>query len=100
MDRLRQNLLILLIVVSGIPACQRAPTRGAWRIVPRDPSAILGKNSGSEEELRKSYGRENVVQGRIDLGEGQYTQGTILFPGDSLRRVEVVWQDSLHRMIP
>src|SRR3954465_9449290 len=93
-------LAILLALPILIPACQKAPPRGAWRIVPRDASTALGKNSGSEEELRKAYGRENVTEGPIDRGGGRFSPGTILFPGDPLRRIEVVWQDSLHHMIP
>src|SRR5437868_3186400 len=98
----RAHVIRTVLLTAAIlwPACQRAPARGAWRIVPRDASTALGKSSGSEEELRNAYGKGNVVPGRVDLGGGQLSQGTILFPGDSLRRVGIVWEDSIQRRIP
>jgi hypothetical protein len=41
-----------------------------------------------------------VKAGRIELGEGETTPGTVLFPGDSLRRAEIVWQDTISRSRP
>src|ERR1051325_9681450 len=100
MNRARTSVLSLLLLAVLLPACQTSPPRGSWRIVPRDPSGALGKNSGSEEELRKAYGKENVVSGSVDLGEGTFTPGTILFPGGSVRRVAVVWEDPVQHRIP
>jgi hypothetical protein len=37
---------------------------------------------------------------RIELGEGETAPGTVLFPGDSLRRAEIVWQDTVNRRQP
>src|SRR5438477_11282469 len=96
----RSLVLLLLAIAALTPACQKAPRRGSWRIVPRDPQSALGKNSGSEDELRMAYGKENVVPGRVDLGAGLFSRGTILFPGDSLRHIEIVWEDSIQRRIP
>jgi hypothetical protein len=37
---------------------------------------------------------------RIELGEGETTPGTVLFPEDSLRHAEIVWQDTVSRSRP
>jgi hypothetical protein len=46
------------------------------------------------------YGSENVKQERIDIGEGETVPGTVLFPGDSTRRLEIIWSDSTGRRLP
>ncbi|HZI89327.1 MAG TPA: hypothetical protein VFD83_02630 [Candidatus Polarisedimenticolia bacterium] len=90
----------LLLLLTFVTACGKAPAPGEWRVVPRDASSALGKNSASEAELRTAYGDKNVTRGRVVLGEGFATEGTILFPGDTLRQIEVVWEDSTHQAIP
>jgi hypothetical protein len=41
-----------------------------------------------------------VDPARIQIGEGETMAGTVLYPGDSLRRAEIVWQDSVNRRRP
>ena len=95
------NRLALLVLAAAIlSGCGNGTPRGAWRIVPGDPQSALGKGSASESDLRRSYGDRNVAPGRVALGEGYASEGSVLFPEDSTRRVEVVWEDSLHRAIP
>jgi hypothetical protein len=55
---------------------------------------------GSEIELRERYGPSAVDSARIELGEGETTPGAVLYPGDSLRRAEIVWKDTLSRRRP
>jgi hypothetical protein len=54
----------------------------------------------SEADLRQRYGASSVSAARIQIGEGETMPGTVLYPGDSLRRVEVIWQDSVNRRHP
>jgi hypothetical protein len=54
----------------------------------------------SEAELRQHYGASAVESTRIDIGEGETAAGSVLYPGDSLRRAEIVWQDSVNRRRP
>jgi hypothetical protein len=89
----------LLLAASLLPGCNKVPG-GTWLIRPRDSGNVLGKNTGAESDLVKTYGQKNVATGRIELGEGEATTGTILFPGDPLRRLSIVWEDSLHRANP
>jgi hypothetical protein len=36
----------------------------------------------------------------IDLGEGFFTLGTVIFPRDASKRVEIVWKDSVAQRSP
>jgi hypothetical protein len=54
----------------------------------------------SEAELRQRYGPSVVEATRIDIGEGETAVGTVLYPADSLRRAEIIWQDSVNRRRP
>jgi hypothetical protein len=54
----------------------------------------------SEADLVKHYGANAVKRTRIELGEGETTPGTVLFPDDSTRRAEIVWQDTVGRSRP
>lgn len=76
-----------------------APPASDWRVNPRSGNGPLTPE-GSEIELRERYGPSAVDSARIELGEGETTPGTVLYPGDSLRRAEIVWKDTLSRRRP
>jgi hypothetical protein len=70
-----------------------------WHLDPRDSSAIIAAQS-SEAELRERFGEGAIRPTRIELGEGETAAGTLLFPTDSFRRAEIIWQDTLARRRP
>jgi hypothetical protein len=85
---------------SAVPVTTPPPdTTPEWRIVPGVSAGPITRKS-SEAELQRHYGGSAVESARIELGEGETAPGTILFPGDSLRRMEILWQDSVARRIP
>jgi hypothetical protein len=45
------------------------------------------------QRLSRRFGAVNVVSREINLGEGDTAPGTVLFPDDRLRRVEIAWED-------
>ena len=47
----------------------------------------------TEKALIAQFGRANVKRESIYLAEGEETPGTVLFPNDPKRRVEIVWRD-------
>jgi hypothetical protein len=57
-----------------------------------DLLVVLGPRVG-EAELVARFGAEHVRRGDVPLGEGETEPGTILFPGDRLREVQIVWMD-------
>jgi hypothetical protein len=70
-----------------------------WHLDPRDSNAIIAAQS-SEAELRERFGAGAIDATRIELGEGETAPGTLLFPRDSLRKAEIVWQDTIARQRP
>jgi hypothetical protein len=107
--------LTLALVLGACPSARDAPAeRGAtrdsappaqttdaspWQIVPGRSAGPVTAAS-SEAGLEKRYGAAAVRTTRIELGEGETTPGTVLFSGDSLRRAEIVWQDTMSRSRP
>lgn len=89
-DSLRQ------LAPSGAPADS---AQSEWRIVPAHSAGPLTSET-SEADLRQRYGAGSVDSSRIQIGEGETVAGTVLYPGDSLRRAEIVWQDSVARRRP
>jgi hypothetical protein len=69
----------------------------AWKITPGQFGSITSHTS--EADLRRRY-QQSVDTTRVQLGEGETTPGTILFPGDSLQRAEIIWQDTVNRRQP
>ena len=70
-----------------------------WEIVPGQRAGAVDALS-SEDQLIRAYGADAVRPERLELGEGETTPGTVLFPTDSLRRLEVHWADTVARRRP
>jgi hypothetical protein len=70
-----------------------------WLIVPGRRAGALQATS-TEAQLIRAYGAQVVQPARIELGEGETAPGTIVFPSDSLRRLEVLWRDTIGRKGP
>ena len=81
------------------PAGRPAQHADDWHLNPRDSNAVIAAQS-SETELRERFGKPAISSTRIELGEGETTPGTVLFPDDSTRRLEIVWQDTVARRGP
>lgn len=54
----------------------------------------------TEEALVKQFGRENVKRGKIYVAEGEETPGTLVFPNDETKRIEIVWKETKKRRKP
>lgn len=54
----------------------------------------------NEGALTKAFGAANVKRADIDVGEGATEAGTVIFPNDPKRRIEVLWHDSGKRQRP
>jgi hypothetical protein len=70
-----------------------------WRIIPGSAAGPVTSQS-SEAELRQHYGAASIESTRIQIGEGETMAGVVLYPDDSLRRAEIIWQDSVNRRRP
>lgn len=54
----------------------------------------------SEQALIAKYGKANVKRDTIYVAEGGEEEGTVLFPNDPKRRVEIVWKNKKGRKSP
>lgn len=54
----------------------------------------------SEQALAAKFGKANVKREQVYVGEGQEEAGTVLFPNDPRRRVEIVWKNKKGRKSP
>lgn len=54
----------------------------------------------TEQALIAAYGRKNIERGSVYVAEGNEEPGSILFPNDEKRRVEIVWKDKKQRRRP
>jgi hypothetical protein len=89
--RTRPPQAILLLAFTA--ACAAAGTPPQPMPTPAsDLLLVLGPRVG-EAELVARFGAEHVRRGDVPLGEGETEPGTILFPGDKLREVQIVWMD-------
>jgi hypothetical protein len=73
-------------------------TASQWQVRPGRSGPITLETS--EAELRQRHGASSVNSTRIQIGEGETEPGTVLYPNDSLRRAEVLWQDTSARRRP
>jgi hypothetical protein len=109
---LRRTLLCVLVAGGCSGRTPDPPARSAtrdslpadsgsteWRIAPGSTTGPLVLTT-SEADLRQRYGAGSVDSTRIQIGEGETMAGAVLYPGDSLRRAEIVWQDSIPRRRP
>jgi hypothetical protein len=71
----------------------------SFQIVPgKQAGAITARTS--EADLRKIYGSQNVRSGEVVLGEGETVPGTIIYPNDPLKRLEIAWKNTKAKKSP
>ena len=71
----------------------------SFQIIPgKKVGAITSRTS--EADLRKIYGSKNVQSGEVGLGEGETVPGTIVYPNDPHKRLEIAWKNTKMRKLP
>ncbi|WP_430911821.1 hypothetical protein [Methylobacterium sp. sgz302541] len=80
-------MLAAVSLFASAAAAQTAP--------PERPTLDCSEFSKKTDEaaLVKRFGRENVVRGKLDGAEGETLPGTIVYPKDPARRLEISWAD-------
>ncbi len=89
---------LLLLAGAWVPAGPPADADGLV-IVPGERLGALTRD-GTEADLVEAYGAAAVRPIDVELGEGERAAGTVLFPDDERRRVEIVWSDAIARSRP
>jgi hypothetical protein len=70
-----------------------------WFIDPGGESGALRK-SATRDELVRTYGIRNVKDGDMDVGEGETTPATFLFPDDPSKTIAIAWRDAKTKRFP
>jgi hypothetical protein len=86
-----------LLSLSGITLQQQSDEK--WLIVPGERVGKITRHT-SEEDIARVYGAQNVRRASIYVGEGESVPGTILYPADSTKRLEILWSDDSARTTP
>ena len=80
-------------------ALSSSSAQTSYQIVPRIRVGPITPRS-SEAELKRIYGRKNVRSTRVSLGEGEYEPGTVIYPNDPVRMIEIIWKDARRKRFP
>lgn len=80
-------------------ALVNAAAQSSYKIVPRVRVGAITRQA-SEADLKRIYGRRNVRSTKVSLGEGEYEPGTVIYPNDPHRIIEVVWKDARRKRFP
>lgn len=98
--------VLMVLVAALLAGCGGSePTPGTsfppsaaedWTIIPGVRAGGLSRSS-SEADLARAYGAANLSDSAIALGEGETSPGTLLFPDDPQRRIEILWVDPVSR---
>lgn len=87
-------------IVQPIPATATDTTRPATRgadtlwLFSSSPDRDAIRAATTENLLVRQFGAANVTDDSLSGSEGEMVAGTVLFPADSTRRVEIFWDDS------
>ena len=72
---------------------------GSWDIVPCSRFGPIQSNT-SAVDLVKLFGRENVQDIQIEGPEGESYPGTVIFPNDPAKKLQIVWKDAAAKKSP
>jgi hypothetical protein len=95
---MKQQLYVAVACVSILPLLQPASASN-WIIDANRSVGPIVKES-SENGLTKMLGSDNVRHSEIYIGEGMTEPGTVLFPNDSTKTVDILWRDKDQRTSP
>jgi hypothetical protein len=90
--------MVATLASAGTAPKDKSPDRNAKDAFLIDPPRRVGRITPTctEEQLIAIYGARNVRRGKVHLGEGEYVEGTALFPGTP-NAAEIEWkQDFSH----
>jgi hypothetical protein len=95
---MKRQFYVAVACVSVLPLL---PPAGAenWTIDANRSAGPIVKES-SEHGLTRMLGSDTVRRSEIDIGEGMTEPGTVIFPNDSTKTVDILWRDKDQRTSP
>jgi hypothetical protein len=79
---------VLLTALSGFGQAAYDP----WLILSTGDKGSINSHT-TRQDLVQIYGASNVVDQDVDVGEGETEPGTVVFPKDPQRSIEILWKD-------
>jgi hypothetical protein len=93
------NKLFVCFGICFLFAVTNSIAQISYIIVPGVRVGAITKNI-SESELKRIYGSKNVKSDLIGLGEGETMPGTVIYPNDPKKRIEIVWKNNKMKRSP
>ena len=79
---------VLLITISSFG--QAAPD--PWLIMLQGETGSINSHTNRKDLIRR-YGKANVVDKEVDVGEGETAPGTVIFPNEPERSLDIQWKN-------
>lgn len=89
-DRIATELLAVVLLLSLSGSGQT--TDQSWVISLESTGSSISSHT-SREDLVRRFGAAHVIDRDIDIGEGETEAGTIVFPDEANREIEILWRD-------
>jgi hypothetical protein len=89
----------LLLLSQLLLVYVQVPDANSWTITPDGKSGAITVTT-TEADLKRVYGAQNVKDDEIHVGEGGFESGTVVFPEDPLKRLELLWSDVKGKRFP
>jgi hypothetical protein len=96
--RLSLFLFPFLMAWYGVVSAQTEDA-SRWTLQPNLSAGPVSTKS-TEQELKRRYGAANVKDQPVYLGEGEFEPGTVLFPDDPQKKLEILWKDRQRKQYP
>lgn len=87
----------ILIALVLLLAVARADSND-WLIVPGQRVGPITRAT-TRADLTRFFGEANLKDEKIHLVEGEYGEGTWVYPRDAKKKLAVVWKDKSHKQI-
>lgn len=83
-------LLGIALLISGL--CYAQASADPWLILSTGEKGSINAHT-ARSDLARSFGASKVADKDVDVGEGETEPGTLVFPNDPERLIEILWRD-------
>src|SRR5258705_11091353 len=89
--------MLLVCLFSTSAFCEAPPD--SWLILATGEAGTINVKT-TKADLVHIFGARNVADQDIELGEGETAPGTVVFPKDPKRLIEIIWKYSVLKREP
>jgi len=92
-------LFLLTVSLLAIQVMEAQSSPDPWLIERSGQEGVIGPRT-TRKDLVQAFGTANVVDQDVDVGEGETQPGTVIFPKDPVRLIEILWRDPAAKTHP